>query len=482
MKILYLLLLFTGITAAAAAQPPGNRLLLYSAALKLDVSPQEQLIVTSKGGEIAMADSIHGYWRSVHVGSPDKPVTGLHIEHATFFNHDTGFISGFLAGSGGKYDIIYRTTDFGKNWAAVELPQSGWADAASWLDNGEAWLTVAGNGIVHSTDFGATWNGMIMPQWGNGQRYAQLFFNQHREGITGSLWNIIMIRRPGASSWEKVPTPLDQHKYAKTDTKSGPAINDVAIYKNYLLVNQENLIFYSRKDTINWIRLPAYSNFYTDAANTALYFRRDNNKFVKADEQLQPLFSYNTTATYYDAVCKNASLFVLGAGEIMQLKPDQQVITAGMYTTDSIDTTPSPDIIGDAGKKQYGISGNEIFVQNGEEDSWNHYLTLPIPPEDISNIRINNFTIICGTKKDSLYTYNIHKRKAKMKANKDVIRDFCMAGIKSIAFANGSQGCDQQRFNKLTFKKIKGGFKAAKLLPGQDTMQIVTFIDEAPVL
>ncbi len=54
MKILYLLLIFTGITAAAAAQPPGNRLLLYSAALKLDVSPQEQLIVTSKGGEIAM--------------------------------------------------------------------------------------------------------------------------------------------------------------------------------------------------------------------------------------------------------------------------------------------------------------------------------------------------------------------------------------------------------------------------------------------
>lgn len=477
MKLLYLLLIFTCITAAATAQLPSNRLPLYSVALKLDVSPQEQLIVTSKGGEIAMADSIRGYWRSVHVDRPGKPVTGLHIERATFFNHDTGFISGFLPGSRGKYDIIYRTTDFGKNWTAVELPQSGWADAASWLDNGEAWLTVAGNGMVHTTDFGATWDGTIMPQWGNGQRYTQLFFNQDREGITGSGWNIIMIHRPGASSWEKIPTPLDQHKYAKTDTKSRPAINDVAIYKNYLLANQENMIFYSRKDTINWIPLPDYNNFYTDAANTALYFRRDNNQFVKADEQLQPLFNYNTTATYYDAVCRNASLFLLGEGEITQLKPDQQIITAGMYTTDSVDTTP--DIIGDAGKKVYGISGNEIFVQNEEEDVWNHYLTLPIRPEDISDIHINNFIIRCGAKKDSLYTYNIRKRKALMKANKDVIRDFCRAGIKSIAFANGSQGCDEQRFNKLTFRKIKGGFKAVNLLPGQDT---VTFIDKAPVL
>ncbi|WP_436485219.1 hypothetical protein [Chitinophaga sp. ARDCPP14] len=485
MKLLYLFLIFTLLTVPLSAQLPGNPVYFKSGAQKLGVSSCEQLIITSRAGEIVMADSIQGYWRSVLVNTnPKKPITRLNIERATFFNRDTGFISGFIAGSSGKYDIIYRTTDFGKSWTVVDVGKSGWMDGASWLDNGEAWLTVSGNGIVHTADFGATWDGMNLPGWGNSQRYDQLFFTTGHEGITGSVWNILALFHPETASWEKIPTPLDQKAYAKTNIASRPSIAGVAIYKDYLLANQEGLVFYSRKDSVNWIPLPDYDNFYTDAANTALYFHGSNGQFVKADDQLQPVFNYNTAETYYDAVCKNTSLFILYRGRMMQLKADRQVITANMYTMDT--TVAEPEMIGSSGKENFGILGNEILVQKGKDDSWKHYLTLPISAGNIAGISMSNSVIKCNSKNDSLYTYNISTRSEAMKSNTDIIRDFCMAGIKTITFTSGSQGCDQQTYGKLMFRKTKGGFEAVEA-PSSSTYssQMITdvsFIDEAPVL
>jgi hypothetical protein len=113
------------------------------------------------------------------------------------------------------------------------------------------------------------------------QRFTNIFFNGRHQGIIGSLWNLLAYTGDNCKTWKWLPTPLDQKAYSKTSQNSRPAFDKVAILNDLLLVKQEGLVFYSKKDSTRWIWLKNYDDFYTDGSNTAVYLQTNKGTIVR---------------------------------------------------------------------------------------------------------------------------------------------------------------------------------------------------------
>jgi hypothetical protein len=437
-----LLLVFHGV---ASAQPTQQfRFLSYMQ--NLFVTPGEQLVLTTKAGEVAFSNAVHDSW---HMSSPrPNSMAGTTLENAIFFNKDTGLVSGFISDSG-KYNIIYHTTDAGATWKKTNMKLDGWADAACGLDSGEAWMSIGGKGIVYTADYGFTWTPLGSPD--NKQRFTSLFFNIRKEGIAGSVWNALTYTTDNGLHWKKLPTPLDQQQYNKTDATARPEINTVAIYRNHLLIAQEDMVFYSRKDTIQWIAVPDYKYFATDAANSALYLIKNNNQVVLADEQLKPLFTYPVDIAITSSFCRNSSLFIKTEHDIFQYKADHSLVQHQLRTK----TTLQEEMItlGYNGTYAYAAAGNVIYTKFPGDNEWKKAFSLPFPVQTADQLRYQDETFICRRSDDSVFYYYVPTRSVKTAFAPDLLNNFGRSGINTIIYSTGSYGCFHSFSDELIYKQ-----------------------------
>jgi photosystem II stability/assembly factor-like uncharacterized protein len=440
------------------AQTPDKALLKFqSYGGKLFVNKNEQLVIGTRVGEVAFASSINDYWQ---MSSPVKNDSnglsfGTLIDNINFFNNDTGFAAGFISGKNDKYNILFHTTNKGKTWSKLNFGQDGWVDDAVNLDNGEAWMSVSGSGIAYTNDYGFTWQAFNIPE--KKQRFTTIYFNTKREGIIGSLGNMIAVTTDNCKTWKLLQTPLDQKKYSKTYKEHRPEINVVAIYKNYYIVSQEGIVFYSKKDSINWIWLPGYSNFYTDAENSALYFKKDKNGFVRVNDQLQPVHFFDSNISSGNGMCRNGSLFVKNDTEISQFKSDNSTVSNYIYTNDTAEIKPST--IGYSRNAIYGLLGNTIYTQRTFNGKWVYEFELPfIVDSGFVSITDNN-TILVSKTNDSLFYYNIDLKQTQIKNRKTVLHEFCQSKLKSIIFEKGSRGCFHNHADILVYNNEGGVFE-----------------------
>lgn len=438
-KILIVLLLLIHLSCQIIAQQIPLR--FQSSAQKLYVLPDEQLIICTKAGEVAMTDSLNGLWHFSQIASPISNT----LDNANFFNRDTGFVSGFIYNDR-KYNIIYHTQNGGKSWSKVDFGTSGWADCAWNLPNGEAWMTIGGEGVVYSKDYGFTWKKLAV--YDAKQRYHTIFFNQQHEGMIGSVWNTIAYTKDNCYSWEKIPTPLDQQAYNKTDKSSRPTINKVCIYKDLLLVIEEGMVFYTKKDSIHWKLLPDYISFSTDAANTALYLINSSQQVVKTDEQLQPLQTTATIKGISDLFTRNGQLFVLANAGICKVDTKGHLQQYPLQTIATEDIAPSYIYTSNT-DKIYGAKGNMIFIQTKEK--WKYAFSLPFTVTTSENISINKNTVVYTTP-DSLYYYDIAKQTQTVTTTKDLLTSFIQHQVTTVIFSEGSNGCFHSYSDNLVYK------------------------------
>ncbi len=474
MKLLVLLvfiLLFQG--EAALCQVPDKAILKFKSSIqKLQVTGNEQLVIATRAGEVAFAPSINDYWKRIDVIEKGRQdiLSGLLLDNASFFNTDTGFVSGFINNGKGKYNIIYHTVNQGRNWKAIDFGQDGWVDIATNLDNGEAWLSVSGSGIAYTKDYGFTWRHYSIPE--KKQRFTSIYFNTKKQGIIGSLWNMLAITSDNCESWTLLPTPLDQKKYNKTNTINRPEIERVAIFKNYYLVNQEGLIFYSAKDSINWIFLPNYDDFYTDPQSSALFFKTKKSTFIKLDENLQPSLSFADSIFGYAATCRNAGLFIMNGSKILHIKADNTVETQFIYTNNRSDMQPAE--FGFCNKGTYGILGNQIYLQTAYNGSWEHQFNLPFSMDSV-NISMADTGRILVTKNDSLFYYTISSGKVEKTTRADRKETFLKYGLQKIIFEQGSAGCFHHFSDQVVYENENGSFTTQGMV-SQGSQHTATFI------
>lgn len=455
--ILFLILVLLSIKSARAKTEQRAILQLASSAYKLHVTKNENFFVATRAGEVASSKSINSYWHKIDPVKTDVDNTSKGLfDNVNFFNSDTGFVSGFIYNtSDEKYDIIYKTKDGGKTWKSVNFGQSGWVDDAVNLDNGEAWLSVAGSGIAYTPDFGNTWKAFKIPEIR--QRFAAIYFNLDHEGIIGSLWDMIAVTNDNCENWKLIPTPLDQKKYKKTNVESRPEINKVAFFKTYILCLQEGMVFYSRRDSINWTLLPGYVSFYTDAENSALYFLNNKNYFVKSREDFNPIFISSPIDVWTSSECKNANLFIFCGNRIIEFGKNNSIFSSFLYTNQRSEIKPTEFGAGASGA--YGRIGNKIFLLRHFTGEWKYVNTLPFETDSGQLSLLNDNTIVFLRNDDSVFYFNMLKNKLTRKSKSSIIQSFCKAGIKKIIFEKGSSGCFHSYADKLVYEFNDGSFQ-----------------------
>lgn len=480
------------IAATALGQSAGNPLQFKSWGISLGVGRDGCLALATKVGEVGLAGSITGNWRRVDVADADEIVNGANIETPCFFNKDTGFVSGSIYSKRERYDIIYHTTDGGSKWNTIKIGQDGPADDAVYSDNGEAWLSVAGSGIAYSTDYGLSWKKIKIPD--AKQRFHRIFFNTNRQGIIGSLWNLIAYTTNNCDSWKYLPTPLDQKKYNKTNKEARPEINRVAIFKDHFLVAQEDMVFYSKRDSINWVWLPEYSDFYTDANNSALFFKTNKGNYVRVDDNFKAVHTLEVTGTSYDARCRNGSLFIVSNSKMIQLTPGNDEVST--LFDEKTRPTKAPVTIGYRQAATVGYMDNKIFVQKQFNGSWQYLFTFPVLLDSnhiISVTREGNLLYFHGT--DSLFYFDFTGSLIKKTTREAMFAGFIKSGIKQIIFSKGSRGCFHYETVKLQYTKLgdefgeaieSGGTVNGKGMPDNedriDAKEVSDFLNQMPAI
>ena len=119
------------ISTLMQAQTSGSPLNFKSYAINLCVAKDESVVLTTRVGEVGIADSITTTWRRADVESGRGELgLGRLLDQPNFFNKDTGIVSGFIKGDREKYNWIFRTTDGGRKWVPVNFGQEGWVDDA----------------------------------------------------------------------------------------------------------------------------------------------------------------------------------------------------------------------------------------------------------------------------------------------------------------------------------------------------------------
>jgi hypothetical protein len=480
-KLLFQTVLFL-VPVFLSAQSTPLPLNFSSYAIKLCVTKDENLVLTTRMGEIGLADSVKANWRRADPKVKETYLKPL-IDQGNFFNKDTGFVSGFIQGENSKYDIIYHTTNGGITWMQRNFGQSGWIDDAVNLDDGEAWLSVAGSGIAYTKDYGFTWQKFDIPEIK--QRFSKIFFNNKQEGFIGSLWDYLAYTQDNCATWKIVPTPLDQKAYNKTNTSSRPEFNRVAILSDYFLVKQEELVFYSKKDSINWKCLKEYNDFYTDPSNSALFFKTTKGDIVRADSTLAPMHTYENIITGYDYKCRNGSLFIVSDDKMQQLDPHNQVVSVSFTTKRSSGLLPIT--IGYSRTGAIGVLNGKAYLQKDYNGKWDDLFVFPIPVDNGNLSMIENAVILYNRNDDSLFYFDLLGKEVARRSKSKMVQDFCNASISRLIFSVGSQGCFHSYSDHLTYTNENGSFgnqieessgtKHRELLPNNDVE-----IDESIVI
>ncbi len=277
------------------------------------------------------------------------------------------------------------------------------------------------------------------------------------KGIVGSLWNKLAYTEDNCNNWKSLPTPLDQNKYNKTNKESRPEINRVAIYKNYFIVVQEDMVFYSRKDMVEWIWLPEFADFYTDPENSALFFRNTNGTYVRSDGSFKPQIILQDQVSAYDAKCKNGNLFIVSADKMIHIDAMDSVVSRPLVEAENSRTGKKPSVIGYTRDGVIGILKNTALVQHGYEGGWDSLFTFPFSVgEGVVSLTGDNQVLYENN--DSLFYFDFSGALVKAGSGSSMIDAFTKSTIRKIVFSQGSQGCFHNTADQIIYTNDDGVF------------------------
>ena len=224
------------------------------------------------------------------------------------------------------------------------------------------------------------------------------------------------------------------------------------------------MIFYSNKDSIHWKYLPGYTNFSTDATNTALYFLNSKGQVVKTDETLLPQIITKIPVKINELFTMNGRLFIQSDASILAVnnegKLNQYYIrNPAPQEEDTVELHEAYT------NKVYGAAGNKIFRQTKEEE-WEYAFTLPFPvdrPKDISIIKGE----LSYESNDSVYFFNIRQQTNKVTTTQAMLDEFRKHPVRQISFSTGYSNCDGSGNDAISYTRHKNEFVLSKTDTGK---------------
>lgn len=181
--------------------------------------------------------------------SPDKIIR---------FNKDTILIAGFLedlTSNIPRYEqntnIVYKTTDGGKNWKVTKFDGNAWIYISTNFSNGKVWMGGSDNFIHYSDNYGETWT-KFNPPFNPVNRVFSIYMVDENNGIAGGLSNGLAITTDNWKTTKQIPTPIDQNKFKILPNSARNRIDKIRIIDSLILISQNDYIYYSKLNPISW--------------------------------------------------------------------------------------------------------------------------------------------------------------------------------------------------------------------------------------
>ena len=447
------LLLFLLLPLAIFGQTDSQaRLPIVGGVSELGVSPSEQIWVATKAGNTYFTRQIGELWHFGPFGSKDEYAlsnSGL-FERVSFFSEDTLMISGFIHGDEGNQDFIFRSVDQGKTWDKVKFGASSWIDAAYVNEKGKAWMSGNSQLIYHTSDSGKTWKAFRKVEPTGNLRFSTIHFSKdEKTGLFGSFYNVIYRTTDNCSSWEKLPTPLSQHKYKRMSRHDRPDIRKIRMFGGQYIVNQQGRVFISKADTIDWKPLKDVVDFEV-TQNENLYVVKGNLSVALYDSGFTSIWKSEKRFKGYPVAIatQNENLFALTNETVYKVNP--QSFVASDMMTDEVPISEPYLKVKHKGE-QYGFSHRDVLRFDRKNKQWYRILTLDFPIGNatvfqnrllVSDASLKQHYSLCEDQK-AVEKYDLPASLFDVSANK----------IVAFHIETGSQGCFHSDNSRRTYKR-----------------------------
>jgi hypothetical protein len=464
MKIIISVLSFLLFTLNSCAQKDHRALLeIRGGAEEFCISKDSTIWIATKTGDTYYTEEFNKPWKYGSFKSSDDVLSiGQTFERASFFNKDTGYISGFIQ-KGGKEDFIYWTNDGGKSWDEIIFGKSSWIDA-NYIDfEGNAWMSGNSQLIYYSSDFGKTWTSCDKIEPKSNMRINTIYFEDQKKGVVGGFWNRIYLTNDNCKTWMKVPSPLDQKKYERHIKGVRPTVYKVQIFNNNIVINQQNKIFYSKLDAIDWQELKDATDFSYDKYAEKLYLISSDLHVVLLDENFQEKWKSHKKLINKPISVKplNGSLYTWHRNEMYKINESNFQHTKLFTDQHPIKT---PYRTAKATFKKWGVEGKEIFQSDDFGINWYRVDVLPFVVGNFKPVNDNEI-IISDSEGIQFYRFTVKNDTTKLipfKLEKPLDR-FLKSGIKEVVVEIGSQGCFHYNFKRITYQKNDTLFTTSKI-------------------
>lgn len=428
------------------------------------ISKDSTFWIATKTGDTYFSDGFDKPWKYGTFKTNEYDlVSGRTFERASFFNRDTGYISGFIQ-KDGKQDFIYWTNDGGKNWQEVKFGKSSWIDA-NYIDyDGNAWMSGNSQLIYYSNDFGKTWTSFDKIESTGNMRINTIYFENTKKGIVGDFWNRIYLTEDNCKTWTKIPSPLDQKKYVRTNKNIRPTIYKAQIFGNNIIINQQNLIFWSKLDSIQWNELSDMIDFSYDKSSNKLFAISRDLKVHLLDSNFVSNWTSESNLVSAPISLKtlNGTLYAWHRAELTKVN-ESEFLYIPMYTLENLIVTPY--VTAKATKKTWGVNGREILQSDDLGKTWYRIDLLDF---NIGNFKaINDYeAIISDSYYQKYYKYKITDDSTELikYVIENPLSEFLSIPLKEVSFEIGSQGCFHSNSKVIEYKlENDSTFSASKI-------------------
>lgn len=267
----------------------------------------------------------------------------INIEHITFFNKDTLFISGYLGNDligkqMGKPNMIFLSNNGGHDWVMKSFDNAGmWVYDCFSEKNGNAWIGGSNGKIYYSGNFANNWKKISSP-FNNKSRLGCIDKGM-KVGVIGSTANGIKLSFDNFKTFKKIDTPFDTkaYFYSKEEMKRNYIFNEINSIKvigdTTIIANQENFVFYSNINQTLWKKFdPEISKFSSDNSSGKIIGLTNNNQVISFNTNLKfekNVIKLNENETILDIKAINANIYILATKYFPKKKGEDVVGTFG---------------------------------------------------------------------------------------------------------------------------------------------------------
>jgi len=425
---------------------------------EISVSPNEKIWIVTAMGNTYYTDNIRSNW---HYGNPTfekeeddyLDLNSPTLDRISFFNEDTAIMTGYISGNekNGK-NGYYLTKDAGKTWQLLDYAGDSWIYDVFVDKKGNAWMGGSSGEIFFSDDYGQHWKKLNSP-YNSSSRMHSIFMIDETNGISGALENYIYITSNNWKSSKKITTPYDQKKYTNDRGYSDDRIEKILIWDNFLVVNQNGHIYYTKTDKIDWQPFPIkIYNFELDKDANLLFAITDSLKVItlSSPTEFELLTNQSLLSFPLDLKVVNHSLFIV-SNDYEVYKVNKNGLTHAIpYTTDK--KIEEPRIVKEGKNLIWGINGNQIYLADDNSRDWYRENALDFNVSDF--ILLSDSVIILWDGVKDNYLYSLKDHTPQKYFPEFPLKTFLDSPIKSFSINSGSQGCFHSVNNEVNYKRI----------------------------